>query len=356
MPLPVCNSAPDTDVAGRLSARPQPMAFRLEEIDAGRAICAVAIILLHTTTITNWPPDFGIRGAGLVGQLMRFAVPFFFITSGFLLARQKRVPAVQRMIAILKRVVPVFLVWSSLYLLCFKSGLGQAQSAGQFAHWLGAFIFAGDFSADHLWFLPAIALCMCLMILMSRAKLEAGQMLGLSLALYLVGLCLGSYREAVLPSIHSTLLNGRNGPFALIFVVMGFLISRANWRPSLAVALIIFIAGAVGHVVESALLDRAGVAPFASNNMLVSTLFFGLGSFLLALHLPKHAAVAVLARAGRVTLGVYVLHILFLKLVTNVLPLDTDVEIAACVASVSLLSFLTATALSKIPPLRALVT
>ena len=95
-------------------------------------------------------PHVGEAGA-LIDAAARFAVPFFFLTAGYFLpsAFPSLLTAAAR---ILGRLLVPWLVWSVVYWLIYDQ--------------LGAPTL-GTRAAPHLWFLPALALCMLIAVLFS---------------------------------------------------------------------------------------------------------------------------------------------------------------------------------------------
>ncbi len=96
---------------------------RIESVDFFRVVAILAVIVTHTEPFENKATRVGeaFDLATQVNQLARFAVPFFFVTSGFFWGR--KVSHANRIIessmTMSKKLVIVFCAWSVIYLLPF---------------------------------------------------------------------------------------------------------------------------------------------------------------------------------------------------------------------------------------------
>lgn len=285
---------------------------RIAGVDAGRALAIWAVVLIHCVTPT--PRMFGIDAAAILDQLCRWAVPFFFVASGYLYGRRagnERSAA----IAMLTRLVPIFLAWSLLYALLSRGGLAQLLEPEITYRWLAA---GGP--GWHLWFLPSLALCLLIVLLLRGVGTATPAMVAIALGLYALGLGLGSYHPLLVGHAFDPastvdplpILNGRGGPFPLIFVVIGYGLATNTVRLRLRVGIVLLIAGACLHLSEALYLDAYGWMPFVHHDLLIGTLAFGTGAFVVILRLPTNALTRPLARLGTYSLGIYAVHVIFL--------------------------------------------
>ena len=244
------------------SAVQQTGRSRLVGVDAARLIAFLFVILIHTA-VPPGPRAAGVRLDGVIDQLARWAVPFFFITSGYFVGRSGP-SASEAVFTLFKRIAPVFLFWSLLYIAVTPGGLARMTDLSFDILWL---IRGGP--GYHLWFLPSLFASVSLLHVVKgapRAALWAAAGL-----LYAIGLLLGSYK-GVLGLTHF-FWNMRDGPFfGFIFVVIGFELARTSFRPTLAQGAAICAAGAALQLGEAIVLDGHFGKPFSSNDFLMGTL------------------------------------------------------------------------------------
>lgn len=301
---------------------------RWESLDSARFLAAVGVIWLH---VCQFPEIVSGSAAG------RFAVPFFSATAAYLLVgsllRSKNQPPVRTFITTkLGRLYPPFLAWSLIYVLLntlhdwwvggtnhgSHGATGMNDPERGLLFWgRDLWLFGGDY---HLWFLPfilATSLMLYPVVCFSRKHPE--QRLSLALAAFLLGILLAivlsmspeidhplGYMLMALPS----LLWGA----ALAWLhrsasAEGF--SRAPRKsianlspPSLStsslVGLLLLFATSVWCLLE---LGRSVFFESAAGTMIL----------VVALHCPTWLRSPWLARCGRVSLGIYCSHLLFLK-------------------------------------------
>jgi surface polysaccharide O-acyltransferase-like enzyme len=333
---------------------------RLLGIDAGRflAICCVALIhVAHdlSYTVFDRPPQpsnegpYGISAGDIIQQLCRFAVPFFFLASGYFNAPRRDTPVALTFKKLAGRILPVFLFWSILYNLISPHRWDWFTTPSYIIRW----VLNGG-AGDQLWFLPALLVWMTVALLLRRT-LGWTPIIILAAILYALGLCLGAYQGVFLGHTSQILVTAmRDGPsFGLVFILIGMWVREHDVTVSATVALTIFIAGAAGQLAEAYGLNEFHILAFFKPDFTASTLVFGTGALLLALAVRKPSPVVEkLAFLGQYTLGIYALHRLLVQVfgyAMNPLNLGGRLEVAALAVIVSTLVVL---AMSRIPALR----
>ena len=343
-------AAPARDVA----VAPRARAHRNPGIEAGRAVAIAAVVVLHAVTPT--PHAFGVHPSGVVDQLCRWAVPFFFVTAGYALGRRALAPG-PAAAAVLARLAPVFLAWSLVYLLLSAEGLGQLARPHAAYRWL-----ATGGPGWHLWFLPSLALCLALLLAMRAAGLAPRTMLAIALGTYALGLALGPYHpllaahDAALPDGQMPILDGRGGPFPLAFVVVGYWLAASGADIPARVGPALLLAGGGLHLAEAFCLDAGGWTPFVRNDLLVGTLAFGTGAFLVLARAPAGPVVRAVGGLGRYSLGVYAFHVLVLVVLRRLLHPTGLAESLGLAAGVLAVSTTAVVALARLRVLRPLLT
>ncbi len=297
------------------------MATRLLGIDAGRFFATVAVVLVHTASSKHFLAGtanleinrFGVEAGDIIDQLSRFAVPFFFVVSGIFLARQIHQPIYKTCSRILKRLLPLYLLWTTLYIIISPQWKTWISQPAFLLRWL-----MNGGASVHLWFLIALAVNMCVAVILRRYFSWRILFLICGL-LYLAGLALGSYAALFFDPPNPLLkVFARNSPtFGLIFVVFGMYLTQMK-RPAFWIAMTVFIAGAMLQLTEAKILDEYRISPFSQNDFLLGTLPFGAGSALIAIRCNKPGSLNVLlANIGENSLGIYLSHILFVRLWTE---------------------------------------
>ena len=293
---------------------------RIVSVDAFRVPAIVAVLVIHSHYYR--PPGEYSRGewvaAAVLDQLSRFAVPFFFFVSGYFLGlrRARGGDATAAAMAQAKRLFALFLVWSLIFVLWDgirmaawdyrPAGGASIGSTADFGEWVRASagrIFTGV--RIQLWFLPA--LCMGMLLVCAGEGMGRWGFGGVAVTLFLIGLAAGPYAPLTGLSLG---MPPRNGPFfSTLFVYLGFRAGCDGWRPTTRQALLLIVGGLGLHGLEvSALAVRLGANPFAVDYVL-GTAFVALGVGLLALAKPELGAGTTLPALGRLTLGVYLVHV-----------------------------------------------
>ncbi|MBW8189621.1 acyltransferase [Neiella marina] len=307
------------------------MATRIDSVDTVRLLAITGIIAIHSGPFRNHgfeATDEYQLGGVLFNQLARFAVPFFFIISGYFFGYKVRTGANHFDIAskTCKRIISLYLIWSLIYLLPYNvSSLFIDGSDGPFSLANQQFnllleepsriIFVG--AKGHLWFLSSLILCTAIAAFLLRYR-QTGLLIALAIGCYVVGVLAKAY-EATPIGIELD-FNTRNGPFfGLIYFVTGYLLSGVNNREKwFSYGLILLLVGGGLGLVESSYLHREyGASPYP--DFVFATVIFGLGSALMSLSNHPLLCNRKLATIGQMTLGIYALHYMVIDLLK---PLD----------------------------------
>jgi len=313
----------DRDLARRTRMK------RIPGVDLFKIIGVIAVITLHVTSL-SFPATRHITEFSnpllIANQAARFAVPYFFIISGYFWGKKIIAGAdiLQTSIKFVKRVLIVFLAWSFIYLLPydifgdFKYGpVGLLKIT--FSHVLDVakhplrFLLVG--TSDHLWFLSAlmISAITCACLLFTR---RIYILLTFSAVLYIIGLLGGAYAYTPI-GIHFA-FSTRNGPFeGLAFFASGYFLSTMKPNRSWLWKGCVFLAvGYMLHFLELYLL----IARFEVKilpDYLLGTFFVGIGFALIALSNAVLPSAHFLSTYATLTLGVYAIHVIYLDLLVH---------------------------------------
>jgi len=341
---------------------------RIESVDIFRLIAIIGVIVIHTTPFRSGPVadnEIVFDLSVLCNQLVRFAVPFFFIISGYFWGLKVRQGEDTLSMTLNRagRLLFLYLAWCLIYLLPLDIGaffewgvLGPVKVS----YWAMdnlindpvRLIFEG--TRPHLWFLIGL-LCAVLITGLLLAIKQTGLLVIVSVCLYLCGVLAKSYADT--PLGIDLGFNTRFGPFfSTLLFVTGYLLSGKRPETRWAVlGLVVFAVGCVMHFSEIYFLWKLyGTRP--EHDYVIGTYFMGLGVALAALSNHPLLRSRLFGRIGKMTLGVYVVHYLYVDLFR---PVDTLIDNPlwepGYVLIVLLLSVLTTLLLSRYKLTRKLV-
>ncbi len=368
--------SPDGESSTRSGRRPED---RNPSVDTMRLIAIFAVICCHTEPFS--PRRFAGYGPGWlelyqgISLATRFAVPYFFCISGYFWGRKihRGASPDAATVARFKRVVKVFYFWSVFYVLQnhflnllsshFPWVAKEAEAIPFSVLWVPRRLIAGG-GAPHLWFLPVLLLTVVFCWIFVRFK-QSKLLLATAIGLYIIGVLARAYSETAIGfslQLAGHHFDARDGPcFASIFFATGYLLSaRKPQRQWVSWGAILLSAGFLGHVTEIRLIHtlfHAPELPIGQQDFVFSTYAIGLGAALVALARPDWLTSATLARWGRSTLGIYCVHLFFVRRLVGIVDRfhSPAVEVLYPVV-VLFLSLLTVNLLARIKPLRTLVT
>lgn len=341
---------------------------RIKSVDTFRGLAILAVIALHTSPFRANTATPGLLYPfldALINQTARFAVPFFFLISGYFWGQKVRHGAEPVHLAhtTARRLACIFAVWSIIYVLPFdltpvlehgwrgfiESITSHLASLLKKPAWL---LVQG--TEGHLWFLVALICCTYMAAWFIRQGMP-GRLLACAVCLYVAGLLAKAYIDTPI-GLHLH-FNTRNGPFfGLLPFVTG--ITLASCQPNTrwwVYGIAVFMLGSGLQACELYLLTKYFGAPPAQDYV-SGTFFMGLGVGLIAISEHRRAGVAALGAIGRMSLGIYVIHYAFVKMLR---PIDraTDAFLwqIGYVVLVLALSIVTVRLLSRHPTTRRIV-
>jgi surface polysaccharide O-acyltransferase-like enzyme len=292
---------------------------RLSSIDLFKFLAFCGVVSIHTVSAVHFTHGGDAFEAGLrdpvgsvVDQLSRFAVPFFFLSSGYLwFGRALRYDMVT-FIKSISWLLVVYVFWVAVYALNFMID-GQPLTPS-----LALKILVNGGYGVQLWFLPCLCSALLLMRVVARTHRWALP-LTIGFALYVIGLVYGPYSPLVFgtPSSELTRRICRTLPIsAFLFVMIGAWLKSSGRTFSPRTAIVLIAVGAGLTLAEGGVLQEVFRVPMVRNDALLSSIPFGVGVFLLSLHVRLGTRWADWGRAlGSMGLGLYLLHMEFVYLI-----------------------------------------
>lgn len=317
---------------------------RAAGIDLFRLIAFWGVVLIHTANFS----DENRRSLGqYIVSICHFAVPYFFIVSGYF---QKNQGFLGTAHSLFRRLVPTFIAWGIFYFWFFNGTLIYLLNIKIFLR----FLYTG-LPAYHLWFIPAL-ISATLIFSVARSYLDWRGLFSLAVMFYIVGLLLGPYHEIV--GLSASPFGTRNGPwFSLLYVTLGkWWQTSARPELTLAEAIMLVLVTAAAQIAEDVALFNVGLTQAISGpDMTIMTVPFGAAVFALARAAKLNAIGAWLARGGSAAFGMYLIHAVFVLLAQNYVPPFTLTARLADAAIAFLASAAVALLMVRIPLVKALV-
>ncbi len=240
-------------------------------VDLAKFICAMLVITMHVAPFGE--TDNGILrliNYGIENWLARIAVPFFFVTSGFLLYRKSSLEnfSLERTKLYVKKLIRLYIIWTLIY--CpFKINSILTNEKGIV---YGILAYCKDIvlveSYTHLWYFPALIFAVVVISYLLSKKISLKKIVAVALCFYLIGLLAQSWFGIIKPLqfnapelwqflkiIKKIIVTTRDGLFeGLLFVGMGAVFAFYGFELSRKKALIGFAASYFFMFIEAVLL------------------------------------------------------------------------------------------------------
>jgi len=311
-------------------------------IELGRVGALFAVITLHSTSLglfAAWP----ILGY-LADTASRFAVPMFFLISGWFWKDSQLQDPCAASWRLAQRVGVPYAFWVVVYTaLEVTAAVYPPSTVTGLKYYILLPISGG--AGFHLWFLPALLIGT---VVSWFALHSIGKSLTLAAAgaLYVLGVVAWFYFAVFRPEVNPILY--RNGLlFAPLFLVAGHLLRdhMLSWKLSMVLVLL----GMSLHGVEGSI---AGDFP-AGHDLSFGTIPFAIGMF--SLFVQSRGRPHSVALLGKYTFGRYLLHLLFLKVVSHQFEPQTLGTIGLCIVATFVLSLAVSGLLNTMPFVRRVV-
>ncbi|MCP5078224.1 MAG: acyltransferase family protein [Psychromonas sp.] len=305
--------------------------MRLNGVELFRLFAIFGVIIIHSSPFSE-----AFIGT-VIEQLSRFGVPFFFLVSGYffvLNVENKKEKTLDIAFRQIKKIIFIYAIWYVVYdfwsfftvdscsdirLTCLVSTFKEQFQIlidelieSNFIH-----LLTGG-RAYHLWFLPSLAIALLLLAFSLKYNFFKIGMGG-AIFLFVITLLNTPYRDTAI-GIDIGITNSRNGPFfSSIFVFLGAAIARyqlvqSRMLASLPTAIFICLIGFVAQYIEAEVLSMyTNNGDIISFDFILFTIPFAVGSFLISLHFKSANRIPGVFIFSRLTLGVYLVHVLVMR-------------------------------------------
>lgn len=209
-------------------------------IDITKFLAAILVVMLHTGLLSD-----STRFVWQFDVILRLAVPFFIICSGYYLGRQgeiinRRIVSNvhnQKMFFFMKKIGRVYIVWSVVYLIFAIPKWIETGwfSVAAFIDWALSFFIRGSYY--HLWYLLFLVYAAFILQIIGN-RISCKSFLFLSIVLYLIEVIQYGYRTFLPESLQNILIIFDKFPCisaitrVLPFLVMGIYISSSKRKSS----------------------------------------------------------------------------------------------------------------------------
>ncbi|WP_114765444.1 acyltransferase [Vibrio rhodolitus] len=329
---------------------------KITSIELGRLVAIFVIVAMHCQMFLSYflyqeTPWFGF----IFNQSTRFAVPLFFLISGYLIQPKLTATPMATLKSYCAPLLRVFVIWSVICLL-MPFNLHKVMTEGYLAERSGYWGYLMQAPVNtllegglvHLWFIPALMIA----ALITALLLQAGKgrlLLPVALVLYIYGVLAGSYVN--ITELWSPFFT-RNGPFfSTLMFAIGFVIRERNIQASPAQGIVLALLGMTLHFGEAYFLTGYEQA-FNANDYLFGTMLWGTGIFLFLLAKPNLGNTAWVMNLSKSVLAIYVAHlpiIIVMMNVTGAMQLTGPAKDAVVFSGTVILTLLLVKGIEKTP-------
>ena len=322
-------------------------------LDLLRVISCIAVVGLHTL---KW--DVSTLNS-IIYYLQGFAVPIFIMSSGYILVNRKEISYIyiyKKILSILK-IVCLWNLIIFLLRLIYKILITKQNDLGiqdLFSSIYLSLIQKGFMW--HFWYLGAMILLYLFVLLLSKFTQNQKVKMRIWLTTLLICIALQGFSYILHTSLQKNVIQTfRIWSWIQYFLAGGlipFLLPKLSkllkqmWH--ISILAVISIAVPIYQYLLGNFVLKDAHAEYFYDDVLMIFWILCLFTFVMRLHLPEVVSVCV-QRLSPLTMGVYIIHTLFIKLFAHFLPLNTFMNSIAVWFSTLVISFVAVYFISKIP-------
>lgn len=226
-------------------------------VDIAKIIFAFGIVALHTGFLLNTCYGFYVHTI-----IFRLGVPFFFLTSGYYLAKKNKNNSRENIFEYIKKLLPIYLILSAVYLVLNEVRY-NSFSPGSILNGVW-YIFTGR-SQSVMWFVGALIISVFIISLLNdKKKLQTG--LKVAVILYVIGILFNTYAFLINNEYFDFLYNflvgkfGNNSNFlfeGFLFVGIGYYLEKYYKKDASKIKnIILLIVGMILLVAETIIIKK----------------------------------------------------------------------------------------------------
>lgn len=254
---------------------------KYNSIDLFKLIMAFSVIAIHTNPLVKCSNTVGLA---IYDSFVRIAVPFFFLSSGFLLANglnyDDRECDLRKLKKYLFKIIKMYVVWMFIYtpISVMNSINLNISFKRAFLYYLRGVFFTGEqYNSWHLWYLLSTIYTLIILMVLVRVKLNSKYLIIMSIAFIILSLSLDCFVVMQIESnsilkytqkiIINTVMNGRIC-LGMVYIPIGMILKRIKIQTWMYALLF-----SVGFILDCAISN-----PICSELLLIvsSICFFGI--------------------------------------------------------------------------------
>lgn len=251
---------------------------RINSIDVTKFILSFFVIALHTL----YPFQSVLPNHGIIYTILHMAVPFFFITSGYLLFRKIEIPinkvGINIIMKYIKRIFSLYCIWTIIYLPISLYGayINHIKFSSFILAFIRKFLFVGEFYYSwNLWYLNGLIVAVLIILLLLIIKIKPKYILVFGITVFFSGLLLDYFlniESGNLPIFINKILNVyswifekvRNGIFrGFPYLSIGFYLSHQ--KLNLKKGIVMFLTGFILYYFKV----QCGLIPLATGMFII---------------------------------------------------------------------------------------
>ncbi len=301
------------------------MSNRIHSIDTLRAVAIFFIVIGHVHPFRGFG-TYGNHIYFVLDTIGQFDVPFFFLTSGYFLAKTVNADNVKSTVSGSVRKLGSIYVFGRLLSVTAVIGLALFQGVPVATALVNRgldnitaidLLYFGSALSVPLWFLTALIYSLVFVACFIKFE-KTRYLLPVAGLFHIVGLIGTNYGMLV-----SLPFRTRDALFfGFFYVALGYHISSVDWTPKegrrrIYFAAVCVLAGvqlveqyAVGYIIRNHSLSQE----IYMTEYTISTIFFVLALFVYVLSNPQWGKSTILPKVGRHALGIYLLHVPVMRL------------------------------------------
>lgn len=251
---------------------------RINQLDVVKFILSFFVIALHTL----YPFQSSLPNNGIIYTILHVAVPFFFITSGYLLFRKIEIPinkdGINTIMKYLKRIFSLYCIWTIIYfpITLYGAHANHIKFSSFILSFIRKFLFVGEFYYSwNLWYLNGLIVAVLIILLLLILKFKPKFILIFGITMFFGGILLDfllNIETNELPEYINKILNMyrwifekvRNGFFkGFPYLSIGFYLSHK--KLDLKIGTIMLILGFISYYLGI----KCGLMPLATGLFII---------------------------------------------------------------------------------------